>query len=124
MNPHDPDQLLRSLLRGEAEWSDLRTLGVSVEFRDGRLRLEEPPDAPVYEARVEDIARGLLAHWVRSTLQEWARVVLATGTIEIACLEDTEEGELLLEALWECAEGSQPTDLALETARKVVERNM
>ncbi len=111
---------LRRFVIGMDDWSELAVLGASIEFDAGALRITEPNNAPVYKAPVGEIAAGLLRHWARSTgLREWARVLLATGMIDLACLEDMPSGELLLEALWDCAEGVPVSTKALDLARQV-----
>jgi len=111
-------ETIREFVRGERDWGVLTSLGVSVELNDSSLRLEEPPNLPIYEASVVDVATGFLAQWARGrTLQAWARILLGTGMVDLACLEDHREGELLLEAVWSGAEGAEFSDETLDLIR-------
>ncbi len=110
--------VLRDFVRGESEWEALRALGATIKLDADRLQLEEPPDAPVYEATATDVAVGLLANWaIGTTLRDWARVLLASAMVDLSSLEDDERGEALLNALWDAAGGADPSDDALESAR-------
>lgn len=116
----DEIDVLRAFVRGESEWQMLHTIGVSVEFDAECLKVEEPARAPTYEPTADDVAAGLLAHWaIGTTLRDWASVLLATGMIDLSSLEDHSDGEALLNALWDAAEGSEPTQQALDAARRV-----
>ena len=112
--------MLTSFVRGETEWDALEALGARLKVGPARLHMEETADTPVYEPSAIDVATGLLAHWeVGATLQDWARVLLATGMIDLSRLEDHPHGEVLLGAIWDAAEGTDINDVQLEVARQV-----
>lgn len=112
--------LIRGFVRGESDSDALSTLGASLALDEDVVRLDEPSDAPVYEATAADVAVGLLGNWAAGTaLREWARVVLATGMVDLSSLEDHPRGEALLNALWDAAEGSGPSESQLDVARNV-----
>lgn len=99
--------MLRSFVRGETKWQALAALGAQLTVDPDGLHVEEPANAPLYEASVIDVALGLLAKWkTQQALQDWARVLLATSMIDLRCLEDHPDGEVLLEAVWDAAEGT------------------
>ena len=103
--------MLKSFVRGETEWQALTALGARLDFDLDGLHVEEPANAPLYEASVIDVATGLLAKWkTQEAVQAWARVLLATSMIDLRCLEDHPDGEVLLEAVWDAAEGADIND--------------
>jgi hypothetical protein len=111
-------EVLRNFVRGECDWKALRALGAVIEKDADALRVEECQDPPVYEATTNDVAVGLLANSaIGTTLHDWARVLLTTGMIDLASLEDDPRGDVLLNALWDAANGSDPAEVALEAAR-------
>jgi hypothetical protein len=58
-----------------------------------------------------EVATGFVSHWaVGNTLQDWARVLLATGMIDLTYLEDHPDGEVLLEAVWDAAAAASDID--------------
>lgn len=121
MNMTAETDALRRFVRGESEWQVLLSLGASVDLDADGLSLEEPADAPVYEPSVQDVAAGLLAHWaIGTSLRDWARLILATGMVDLVSLEDHPAGEVLLNALWDAAGGSDVSEAAVEAAREVV----
>ena len=112
--------VIRDFVRGERDSGALTTLGASLELDDDAVHLDEPSDAPVYDATVSDIAVGLLANWaVGTSLRDWARVLLSPGMVDLSSLEDDPRGETLLNALWDAADGSGPSDRQLHVARQV-----
>lgn len=112
--------VIRDFVRGERDSSALTTLGASLELDEDAVHLDEPANAPVYDATASDVAVGLLANWaVGTSLRDWARVLLATGMVDLSSLEDDPRGESLLNALWDAAEGSGPSDGQLHVARQV-----
>jgi hypothetical protein len=115
----EPD-ILRDFVRGERDWEDLTALGARLSFDTDGLHLDEPADAPVYEPSIGEVAAGLMCHWaVGTTLRDWARIVLATGMLELSGLEDQSEGDLLLEAIWDAAQGTEISALQLDVARRL-----
>jgi hypothetical protein len=112
--------VIRDFVRGERDSGALTTLGVSLELDDEAVRLDEPANAPVYDATASDVAAGLLANWaVGTSLRDWARVLLATGMVDLSSLEDDPRGETLLNALWDAAERSGPSDRQIHVARQI-----
>lgn len=120
MNATNETHVLRSFVRGETQWDAIAALGARLNFDSDGLHLDEPADAPVYEPSATDVATGLVAHWaIGTTLQDWARVLLGTGMIDLSSLEDHPDGEVLLEALWDASEASDIDDQRLEVARQL-----
>jgi hypothetical protein len=120
VNAGQESRILKSFVRGEAECEALTALGAKVSFDVEQLQVTEPADAPVYEPSVADVATGLLAHSVAvRTLRDWARVLLATGMIDLRGLEDHPDGEVLLEAVWDAAEGTEIVNRQLELVRRL-----
>ena len=120
MNATSEVEILRSIVRGERDLEALTTLGARLNVTADGLQLDEPADAPVYEPSIRDVALGLICHWaVGTTLQAWARVLLATGMIDLSCVEDHVDGDALLGALWDAAEGSDIDEHQLGIARRL-----
>jgi hypothetical protein len=112
--------VLRDFVRGESDSDALSAVGASLAIEDDVVRLDEPAGAPVYGATATDVAVGMLANWALGTpLRDWARVLLATGMVDLSSLEDDPLGEALLNALWDAAEGAGPSESQLEIARVV-----
>jgi hypothetical protein len=70
-----------------------------------RKRLTAPADIPSYLASPVDVAHGLLADRRHESRALWARVVVGTGIVDLSELEEFPEGNLLLEAIWDAADG-------------------
>lgn len=83
MGEVDNTGVIRRFVRGESSWKVLEDLGARMTFRPQGLELDEPGDAPVYEASAVDVATGFIRHFGRDTLPVWARVMLATGMIDL-----------------------------------------
>jgi hypothetical protein len=110
-------------VRGEGDISRLNEVGV---FWDADLRFEltEPPVVSPYVVEEDDIATGLLAYWARGgePASTWAKVVLgASNVIDLFALEDSDDGSLLLEALWELSEGGTLDIETINIARELTD---
>jgi hypothetical protein len=98
--PHEARQL-RSVIRGERSWLDLREIGICVTMDADRCQIDNPRHLSTC-ASLEDLAAGVktLAGSPES-LQRWAWFVLAASSLfEV---EGDSRGEPLLAALWDLA---------------------
>jgi hypothetical protein len=112
-------RLVIGFVRGDADPTELAQTGLLLELSESGLQLEEPPGVPVVTPSTSDVASGLLTRRARGRepLAVWARVLLAANFIDLRDLEDNPAGELLLEALWDAADGADVDDRAIDAAR-------
>lgn len=99
---------LLTIVRGERRWGEAEVPGISVDLE--RWSLSEAPlaEATPVHATLTDVAQGFQEHLDEpEKLRRWAFVVLnASNSIELdEAFESTEEGEALLEAMWDAAFG-------------------
>lgn len=118
---------LLSFVRGERRWGEAEVPGISVDFE--RWSLNEAPlagPAPV-RATLADVVQGFQEHLGEpEELRRWAFVVLnASNSIELdEAFESTEEGEILLDALWDAAFGRPISPAARQTLDELSDRQL
>ena len=103
MTQRRPDQqrLIYDVIRGERPCSDLFQLGVKMGPVDDEWHLEEPCLEPV-KIQLSDVANGLLKYRSHpDALKKWARLILASGFIDVSECENQTGWEVLLNALWD-----------------------
>lgn len=99
---------LLTFVRGERSWGEAQVPGISVDFQRWSLNEAPPAEATPVHATLADVAQGFQEHLGEpEELRRWAFVVLnASNSIELdEAFESTEEGETLLEAMWDAAFG-------------------
>lgn len=112
----DLHELLRGVLRGELDVERLAEVGIEIEEHPGGLRVSTALQH-ADEFALADLAAGLLSHWARvSSLRRWASVVLMVDAFQFEEAESEEE-QVLLDALWSASAGEQVDDAALNLAR-------
>lgn len=104
----EPGPGLLAFVRGERRWHEIGVPGMSVDF--DRWSLYEAPVGASTPTRVTlaDVAQGFQGHLGEpEELRRWAFVILnASNSIELDdAFETTDDGEILLEALWDAAFG-------------------
>jgi hypothetical protein len=115
MNRFSSEELLTRVVTGNAEWSDLASIGIELSYIDGICHLAEPPDIPVVSVSSRDVAEGFMAHWARSTsLASWAQAMLAANFIDLDQLEQDDQEHSVLDLLWKAAaqESFQDNEIA------------
>lgn len=118
-----PDRI-RAAVRGEEDWSVLTALGATIVETSTGLSMKEPPGLPTYSATPQDVATGFISTLTRGTdLKQWARVLLATGTVELDQIEDHPFADEILEAVWDAAGGSEPAEAQLALMRRLLQEN-
>jgi hypothetical protein len=120
MTPHDDpvSAAIVAFVRGEESSIALEEAGLTIGRDGDHLRVDEPPGVRVLTPTVHDVSAGLLANVASPQhLKEWAQLVLSANCIDLVELEINGNGEVLLGALWDAAEGVQPTDESLAVAR-------
>ena len=118
---------LLTFVRGERRWGEAEVPGISVDFE--RWSLSEAPlaEAAPVRATPADVVRGFQEHLGEpEELRRWAFVVLnASNSIELdEAFESTEEGERLLEALWDAAFGRPISPAARQAIGEFSSRQM
>lgn len=109
---------IRAFVRGDAGVAVLKRLGLEVH-EGPAVTITEPPGAPVYEAAVEDLARGFLANHARHDLKEWAGVILATGMVDLSRCEEHPGWDALLSAMWDASTGEPPNPSVIEMMKRL-----
>jgi hypothetical protein len=113
------ESVVKLFARGQLPWKDLRSLGIDIHFMDDGCDVDGK-GAVVETPSIGDVATGLLRH-VRASernLREWAAVMLAASqVIDLSELEESEDGEALLDALWKASAGQEIEESILTVAR-------
>lgn len=115
-DPGAARELVRAVVRGDADISDLSAVGVSIRCTDEYCAVDEPAGFPIAVPTIDEIATGTLVHWARSTgLRDWARVVLSANFVDLTALENQRDGQGVLDILWSASAGEEiePADLDL-----------
>jgi hypothetical protein len=102
------DPTLIDLVNGVVDEAALAEIGIEVAFQPDGAKIEAGPSSKELRPSVAEVAAGYLAAWAQSseTLQKWARLILGVTNIDLAALEDDPEGDALLNAIWDAADGS------------------
>jgi hypothetical protein len=95
-----------SVVRGERSWRDLRRLGLDISRRGSTWHFGASPDRPL-RVSASDLQEGLTrALRNENAGREWAGFVLAASSlIDLEALESEEEGENILNCLWDLSIG-------------------
>lgn len=103
------DATIHQFVRGAVDVAALEPLGIAVAFEGGGMTLRDnsQPDL-VVRPSVADVASGYVASWARGTdaLQRWAQVMLGLTPVDLSALEDSPDGDALLEAIWDASAGA------------------
>jgi hypothetical protein len=120
MSATDEREVVLAFVRGERGWQDLALAGVSVSFMDDGCDCEGAGTV-VVRPSVADIATGFTTHMSSREvdLRRWASVILAASTIiDLEALEQDQDGEQILSALWDASAG-----LTLDTGTEMLLRS-
>lgn len=122
MDSNGDRDLIRAVIRGEADVSELSELGVTIKDEGATHTIESPGGLAVVEPSFEDLALGLYTTWARSTAQrEWARLILGGLFIDLTALEDHTEGERVLEMISDLSAGADLKDSDVELITRLLE---
>jgi hypothetical protein len=103
----DWESQVLEFIRGDRDELDPAGMGITVVVTDASVALHEPAGVPSVTPTLADVATGLVVQYARSLdLQDWARLVLAAGFIDLSALESDDSGHVILEALWWASEGA------------------
>jgi hypothetical protein len=117
-----PETLLRQVVRGERPIADLQQLDVRITH-NGNVTTIENPRGLVLLATADDVASGVLRYENHpKELREWAWLLLAADTIYDLDLEGDQEGETLLNAVWDLSFGKELSSMAAAAARRIGSR--
>ena len=109
-----------SVVRGEADVSELRQVGIQFEFSPDLIVVARVGMPDCRPAR-SDFAKGVLAYWARGgqESQDWAQILLGASTIiDFGELEEHEVGEQILEAIWGLSAGEEIPWDSIEAIRR------
>lgn len=114
------EEVLRSVLRADEPPDTLASLGFVIDGDSPNLRIAYPAGpAEISRFPLSDLATGFVRAWASgAAFDRWASVVLMTDWIEVDGL-DTNEGQVLLNALWSVAGGEPMSEEALDLARQL-----
>jgi hypothetical protein len=108
----DPKEFVLKVVRGERPLSDLKTAGVSLQFRkiDEESRSREIIVSPSGDSAftiapaVADLAKGLLFYKGRpKELRDWGSFVLGADLLDLEPLESEPQGDLILNGVWDAS---------------------
>jgi hypothetical protein len=117
------EELVRAVVHGESDWTQLLNDGWTIEARPGGFLFGGNFLKPV-PASVRDVARGLMcvSKLGHPAQHRWANFLLhASSIIDLELEEPGELGERLLEQLWDLAAGKEISAEVLEAARRRLE---
>lgn len=118
------NDVLREIVRGDAEIDRLSDLGSTLVSKPD-FHLWEPPATDSFQPSKEDVATGLMTYWVRGgdEARLWAKVMLsASNSIDLALLEQTGSGQVLLDAIWQMSGGEDLDDETIDVVRELTNR--
>lgn len=128
--PDDLTDLLRAIVRGEADWRLVDRIGVQVDdtkldVRVGNtkvgVRVITPPLVPEIKATAADLATGILNMRDRGReFRVWAAVVYMSDFADFeAVIERHPDGDLLGNTLWDASFGNPISDETFEAIRAI-----
>lgn len=119
MTLNDSQRVLLEVVRGQKPWSTLQQYGFKVSYYEGRWEFGLN-SVPPLRVSVSDISEGLLGLLAKpDDLRQWASFILSAASL--VDLEDMEDHDLLLEALWDASFGNQVKEPARELASRLME---
>jgi hypothetical protein len=108
-----------SFVRGEASVGAITSRGVGVSVTSEMVKISLPPDTPRAAVTVEDVLAGLETNSRDAgSLRVWATVVLASALVDLPVDEDSEDFDMLLDALWDAMDGRPASNADLENMRR------
>lgn len=112
--------LVRRAVRGDISPMQLKPIGVRVSGYDNILEIDGPRDLLVMAAP-RDVACGLLRYPQHSPeLKKWATFLLAASSIvDFAAIDESEYGEILIGALWDCSFTAACSSEAIDVAARL-----
>ena len=115
-----PVELIYAVARGDAPWPRWAALGVHVSSGPDAFVFEARTDIPIVAVSAADVARGLLARKIAGDLQIWAKVLLAALFVDLRALDESADGRVILDTLWDAAAGRDPDARSLRAAENLV----
>jgi hypothetical protein len=115
-------EVIQQVVRGEQSWSELSSLGISLQFFGDVVEISNPYRVSAV-VHAPDVAAGLLRHAQNAlALRQWAKVLLTGSSLVELNLGDEPDGEILLEGLWDVSFDGTLSSTVLATARQIVAR--
>jgi hypothetical protein len=115
------EALIRQIVRGEREWSDLATIGILIlPVADGYEIVNDRQLSVVIGS--QDVAAGIIRLAATpERLTSWASLLMAGSLFTELDLGSSPDGEILLNALWDLMGGAQLDERTLAAARRLAE---
>lgn len=119
MDDVTPETIVRQVVRGERDVSELRSAGILVLPAGDGYEIVNDGEICVVVGPV-DVAAGIVAFaGDPAALAEWASILLAGAIFVDLSMDNAPGGEQLLEALWNLSYGQPLDEAALRLARQI-----
>lgn len=119
----DNTNLIRAIVRGERDWTDLSGLGIAILPIEGGFEILNN-DQVRGTVDASDVAAGMVQLSTNpSRLRDWASVLLAGSSFVDLDLESHADGDALLQTLWDLSFGKPFTAQALALASRIAARS-
>jgi hypothetical protein len=108
------EQNVIDFIHGKKSWDILEPVGITVSFTNDTAHISEKEIVTV-NPDISDIIKGLLKYQEQpSELRKWATIVTGITTIDFKLLQDSKEGQELIEILWDLSGGEKLDKKAFE----------
>lgn len=100
------EEIILGVLRGDLSLSMLTQIGIDIRVKDGFYKLQSGNLNISVRPTLSDVATGILKYSSRSNdeLRKWAFFILGEcGAIDLSAVESNPDGEVLIDALWDCS---------------------
>jgi hypothetical protein len=119
----DPRNTLLRIVRGDLHCAALSDLDIkiTITYRAGARSVDvENPRSLLVRVNPVDIAMGILKYYPdRKALLDWATVVYLTDLLDYERVDEFENGQLLLDALFDASFGVPISDATVMLARQL-----
>jgi hypothetical protein len=93
---------LHQLVTGEIDWTELDLEGVEIKFDENNYCIVKSKSKTIIRPTIDEINIGIeRLEQDKKSLGEWASVVLCSDLFDLEELNNNQEGEKLLELLWD-----------------------
>jgi hypothetical protein len=116
------EEIILGVLRGDLSLSMLTQIGIDIRVKDGFYKLQSGNLNISVRPTLSDVATGILKYSSRSNdeLRKWAFFILGEcGAIDLSAIESDPDGEVLIDALWDCSFRGVLDSETVALARKI-----
>jgi hypothetical protein len=99
-------EIILGVVRGDLSLNVLSQIGIDIRVKEGFYELESGEFDISVRPTSSDVAKGILKYSSRSNneLRKWAFFILGEcGAIDLSAIESDPNGEVLIDALWDCS---------------------